>query len=124
MFSNNNVTEGLLIAVLCAIFVLLLYIAWHVATSRLYLRQPRRLAKAIGKMDCDELTDWMLSCSGVSAGDSLASPVTPDAVTEQQSYEVTRQKAPDRVQKYLERLTLVAAGGQANDMGYFLTEKH
>ena len=40
------------------------------------------------KRDCDELIDEMLSCSGgtaeqqryeVTAGDSLASPATPDA---------------------------------------------
>ena len=77
-------------------------------------------------MDCHELIDELLSCSGgmaeqqryeVNAGDSLASPATPHACSGgtagQQSYEVTRQKAPDRVQKYHERLVSVTAGGQA-----------
>ena len=80
-------------------------------TARLYFRQVRRLAIAIGKMDCDELIDGMLSCSGgtaesqryeVTAGDILASPATPDACSGgtagQQRYEVTGQKAPDRAQ--------------------------
>ena len=84
MLSNNEVTEGLLNAVLGANFVLLIFIAWHVATSRLYFRLVRRLAIAIVRiMDCDELIDEMLSCSGgtaekqryeETAGDSLASP--------------------------------------------------
>ena len=60
----------------------------HVVTDRLYFRQVRRLLIAIGKMDCDELIDGMLSCSGgtaeqqrfeVTAGDSLAFPATPDS---------------------------------------------
>ena len=65
MLSNNEVTEGLLIVVLGANFVLLFFIAWHIATARLYFRQVHRLAIAIvRKMDCDELIDQMLSCSG------------------------------------------------------------
>ena len=68
-------------------------------------------------MDCDELIDEMLSCSGrtaeqqryeVAAGDSVASTATPDACSGgtagQQRYEVTGQKVPDRVQTYRERL--------------------
>ena len=90
-------------------------------------------------MDCDELIDEMLSCSGeqqqllchdkVTAGDNLAFPATPDACSgEQQRYEVTgqsRQKpgSPDRVQKYRERLSSVAAGVKQGGMGYLLTEK-
>ena len=99
-------------------------------TARLYFRQVRRLAIAIGKMDCDELIDGMLSCFGgtteqqryeVTAGDSLAFPATPDAVAGQgqQRYEVTGQKAPDSVQKYHERLASVAAGGQTGRYGLF-----
>ena len=86
MLSNNEVTEGLLIAVLGANFVLLFSIAWHVATARLYFKQVHRLAIAIvRKMDCYGLIDEMLSCSGGTAekqlyvgtaGDSLASPDT------------------------------------------------
>ena len=64
MISNNEVTEGLLIAVLGANFVLMFFIAWHVATARLYFRLVRRLAIAICNMDCDELIDEMLSSSG------------------------------------------------------------
>ena len=71
MLSNNEVTEGLLIVVLGANSVLLFFIAWHVATARLYFRQVHRLAIAITetvrKMDCDELIDEMLSCSGGTA---------------------------------------------------------
>ena len=72
-------------------------------------------------MDCYELIDGMLFCSGeqqrygVTSGDSLASPATPDACSGvtagQQRYEVTGQKVPDRVQKFHERLASVAAGG-------------
>ena len=82
-------------------FVLLFFIAWHVAAARLYFRQVHRLAIAIvRKMDCDELIDEMLSCSGGTAekqryegtaGDSLApldacsgqsrqQPAVPDGV--------------------------------------------
>ena len=78
-------------------------------------------------MDCDELIDEMLSCSGGTvekqryegtAGDSLASP---DASSEG-GHEVTGQSrqqpaAPDRVQNNRERLASVAAGGQAGRYG-------
>ena len=68
MLSNNEVTEGLLIAVLVANFVLLFLIASHVATARHYFRQVHRLAIAtVRKMDCDKLIDAMLSCSGGTA---------------------------------------------------------
>ena len=100
---------------LCANFVLLFLISWHVATARLYFRQIHRLAIAItetvGKMDCDELIDEMLSCSGGTAekqryegtaGDNLASPDVCSGGTA--GHEVTGLKAPDRVQNYLERL--------------------
>ena len=68
MLSNNEVTERLLIVVLSANFVLLLFIAWHVATARHYFRQVHRLAIAIMRtIDCDELINEMLSCSGGTA---------------------------------------------------------
>ena len=76
-------------------------------------------------MDCDELIDELLSCSGEqlrndeeTAGDSL---VSPDACSGEtaglqqllRNDKVTGQKAvQDRVQ-YRERLASVAAGGQA-----------
>ena len=121
MLSNNEVTEGLLITVLGAYFVLLFFIAWHVATARLFFRQVHRLAIAIVRqMDCDELIDEMLPCSGRSAekqrnegtaGNSFASPVACSAG----GHEVTAQSrqqpaAPDRVQNYRERLASAAAG--------------
>ena len=115
MLSNNEVTEGLLIVVLGATFVLLFSIAWHVATACLYFRQVHRLAIAICKMDCNELIDEMLSCFGGTAekqryegtaGDSLASRVACSGGTA--GHKVTGQKAPDRVQNYRERLTSVA----------------
>ena len=131
MLSNNKVTEGLLIVVLCANFVLLFFIAWHVATARLYFRQVHRLAiEIVRKMDFDELIDEMLSCSGETAGDSLASPDTCSGG----GHEVTGQSrqqpaAPDRVQNYRERLASVAAGGQAGRYvllahGKALTTRH
>ena len=107
-------------------FVLLFFIAWHVATARLYIRQVHQLVVAIietvRKMDCEELIDEMLSCSGGkeekqryegTAGDSLASL---DACSGG-GHEVTSQSrqqpaAPDRVQIYRERLASVAAFGQ------------
>ena len=105
-------------------FVLLLFIAWHVATARLYFRQVHRLEIAITetvrKMDCDKLIDEIetLSCSRGTAekkrnegtaGDSLASPAA--CSKGRAGHEVTGQKAPDRVQNYRERLASVAAGG-------------
>ena len=85
-------------------------------------------------MDCDELIDEMLSCSGGTAqkqryegtaSDSLASPDASSGG----GHEVTglnRQQpaAPDRVQNYRERLASVAAGVKQGVMGYLLTEKH
>ena len=134
MLSNNEVTEGLLIAVLGANFVLLFFIAWHVATARLYFRQVHRLAIAIvRKMDCDELIDEMLSCPGGTAekqryertaGDSLASPDASSGG----GHEVTGQSrqqpaAPDRVRNDRERLASVAAGGQAGRYGILVRGK-
>ena len=128
MLCNNEITEGLLIVVLSAHFVLLFYIAWRVETARLYFRQVHRLAIAtVRKMDCDKLIDEMLSCSGgtakkqlyeETAGDSLASP---DACSGG-GHEVTGQSqqqsaAPDRVKNYRERLAAVAAEGQAGRYG-------
>ena len=90
------------------------------------LRQPASIldrstaiviTETVRKMDCDELIDEMLSCSGGTAekqryegtaGDSLASP---DACSGGSAgHEVTGQKAPDRVQNYRERPASVAAG--------------
>ena len=107
--------------ILCCCF----FIAWPVATARLYFRQVRRLAIAITKnMDCDELIEGLLSCSGEqlrydegTAGDSLISPTACSGVTTGQQRllrndEVTGQKAvQDRVQNYRERLASDAAGG-------------
>ena len=136
MLSNNEVTEGLLIVVLGAIFLLLFFIAWHVATARLYFRHVHRLAivitETVRKLDCDEPIDEIPSCSGGTAekqrykgtaGDSLASP---DACSVG-GHEVTGQSrqqpaAPDRVQIYRERLASVAAGVKQGGMGYLLTE--
>ena len=128
MLSNNEVTEGLLIAELGANFVLLYFIAWHIATARLYFKQVHRLAiaitKTVRKMDCDELIDEMLSSAGGTAekqhyegtaGDSLASPDACSGGTAE--HEVTGQQAPDRVQNYRERLASVAAGGQPGRYG-------
>ena len=135
MLSYNEVTEGLLIVVLGANFVLLFFVAWHVATARLYFIQVHRLAIAIVRnMNCDKLIDEMLSCSGGTAekqryegtaGDSLASP---DACSGG-GHEVTGQSrqqpaAPDRVQNYRKMLASVPAGVKQGGMGYLLTEKH
>ena len=132
MLSNNGVTEGLLIAVLGANFVLLFFIAWHVATARLYFGLVHRLAIAIvRKMNCDELINEMLSCPGGTAekqryegtaGDSLASPDASSGG----GHEVTGQSrqqpaAPDRVQNYREGLQ---RGVKQGGMGYLFAEKH
>ena len=82
-------------------------------------------------MDCDELIDEMLSCSGGTAekqhyegtaGYNLASPGACSVGTP----EVTCQKAPDKVPNYRERPASVAAGGgvKQSGMGYLFTEKH
>ena len=83
MLSNYEVTEGLLIVVLGANFVLLFFYRLACCDNPTLFRQVHRLAKAICKMDCDELIDEMLSCSEGTAekqrykgtaGDSLVSP--------------------------------------------------
>ena len=81
-------------------------------------------------MDCGELIDGLLSCSGEqlrndegTAGDSLVSPDARSGGTARQQRllrndEVTGQKAvQDRVLNYRERLASVAAGGQAGRYG-------
>ena len=135
MLSNNEVTEELLIAVLGTNFVLLFFIAWHVATARLYFRQVHRLAIAIvRKMDCDELIDEMLSCSGGTAekqrykgtaGDSLASPVASSGGGQ----EVTGQSRQSRRRLTGCKITVKGSprlqrGVKQGGMGYLLTEKH
>ena len=85
-------------------------------------------------MNCDELIDGLLSCSGDegTAGDSLVSPDACTGGTAGQQRllrhdEVTCQKAvQDRVKNNSERLASVAAGGgvKQGDMDYLLAEKH
>ena len=107
-----------------------------------YSRQVHRLEIAITetvrKMDCYELIDKMLSCSGGTAekqsyeettGDSLASPDACSGGTA--GHEVTgqsRQKpaAPDMVQNYVKGSPRLQRGGGVKEggMGYLLTEKH
>ena len=84
-------------------------------------------------MDCGELIDEMLSCSGETtekqchegtAGDSRAS----SGACSGGGHEVTGQSrqqpaAPDRVQIYRERLASVAAGGQAGRYGLLAHDK-
>ena len=128
MLSNNEVTKGLLIAVLGANLFLLFFIAWHVATARLYFRQVHRLAIAIvRKMDCDELIDEMLSCSGGTAekqrykgtaGDCRAYPDASSGGGHEVTGQSRQQPAePDRMQNYRERLASVAAECQAGRYG-------
>ena len=116
-------------------FFLLFFIAWHVATARLYFRQVHRLAititETVRKMDYDELIDKMLSCSGGTAekqryegtaGDSLA---TPDACSGGTArHEVTGQKAPDWVQNFREGSPRLQRGVKQGGKGYLLTENH
>ena len=135
MLSNNEVTEGMLIAVLGSNFVLLFFIAWHVATARLYSRQVHRLAMAIvRKMDCDKLIDEMLSCSGEpaekqrhegTAGDSLASPDASSGG----GHEVTGQSGNSRrrltgCKNTMKGSPRLQRGVKQGGMGYLLTEKH
>ena len=91
-------------------------------------------------MDCDELIDGLLFCSGEqlrndegTAGDSFVSldACSGETAGQQQllrNDKVTGQKAvQDRVQNYRERLASVAAGVggvKQGGMFYFLTEKH
>ena len=67
------VTEGLLVAVLGTHLVLLVFVAWQIAQClrrvALHIRRARRLV--IGKMDCDELIDELMSVAdpqGAGAG--------------------------------------------------------
>ena len=132
MLSNNEVTEGLLISVLSANFVLLFFIAWHVATARLYFRQVNRLAIAlVRKMDCDELIDEMLSCSGETAekqryegtaGDSLASPDASSGGGHEVTGQSRRRLKGCKIS--VKGSPLLQRGVKQGGMGYWLTEKH
>ena len=118
MLSNNEVTEGLLIAMLGANFVLLFFIAWHVVTACLYFRRVRRLAIALmtEKMDCDELIDGLLPAQDTGGEAPSEKPV---ATTYLQG-----QEEPDRVQNSVKGSLRLQRGVKHGDMGYLLTEKH
>ena len=89
---------------ICAAF----FIAWHIAAARLYFSQVHRLAIAIvRKLDCDELIDEMLSCSGgtaekqryeETAGDSLALDACSGGGHEVTGQSRQQPAAPDKVQ--------------------------
>ena len=118
-------------AVLGANFVVLFFLSLGMLQQPASFRQVRRIAIAITeKMDCDELIDGLLSCSGQqlrndegTAGDSLVSPDACSGETAGQKQllrndKVTGQKAvQDREQNYRERLASAAAGGQAGRYG-------
>ena len=80
-------------------------------------------------MNCDELIDEMLSCSGGKAEKQRYEGTAGDSIASQDAcsgggHEVTGQKAPDRVQNYRESLASVAAGVMQGGMDYLLTKKH
>ena len=73
------VTEGLLIAVLGTHLVLLVFVVWQITLClrrvALYIRRARWLV--IGKMDCDELIDKLMSVAdpqGADAGPAEGAP--------------------------------------------------
>ena len=73
-------------------------------------------------MDCDELIDELLSCSGGTAEKQRYEGTADDCLTSPDGcsgggHDVTGQTAPDRVHNYRERLASVAAGGQAGRYG-------
>ena len=115
----NEVTEGLLIAVLGAHLALQFFIAWQILHFGQYIRRVRRLV--IGEMDCDELIDELMSVAeqrqGAGAGliegaaPAAAPTATPDAPEGQE------------VQKHRERLAAIAAGGQAGQYGLVVRGK-
>ena len=80
-------------------------------------------------MDCDELIDEMLSCSGGTAekqrfegtaGDSLASPDASSGGGHEVTGQSRQQPAVlDRVQNYHEWLASVAAGGGGGQAGRY-----
>ena len=117
------VTEGLLVAVLGTHLVLLVFVAWQISLRRVALYIRRALRLVIGEMDCDELTDELMSVAdpqGQRHGAGLAEgappaagpAATPDAPQED-----------ERVQKHLEWLAAIAAGGQAGQYGLVVRGK-
>ena len=127
----NEVTEGLLIALLGAHLTLLFFIAWQFARFskclRYYIRRLRRLV--IGEMDCDELIDELMSFADPhdqrqGAGAGLAEGAPPAAAPAGGT--AATSDAPqeeERVQKHRERLAAVAAGGQAGQYGLVVRGK-
>ena len=104
------VTEGLLVVVLGTHLVLLVFVVWQIAQClrrvALHIRRARRLV--IGKMDCDELIDELMSVADPqSAGAGLAEGAPPAAAP------AATPEEKERVQKRRERLAAIAAGGQA-----------
>ena len=117
------VTEGLLIAVLGTHLVLLVVVVWQIAKClrrvTLHIKRVRRLV--IGKMDCDELIDKLMSVAGpqgAGAGAGLAEGAPPAAAP------AATPEEEERVQKHRERLAAIAAGGQAGQYAGVPRGKH
>ena len=95
------VTEGLLVAVLGTHLVLLVFVAWQIAQClrrvALLIRRARRLV--IGKMDCDELIDELMSVAdpqGAGAGLAEGAPpaAAPAAMPDTPQEDERMQKTP------------------------------
>ena len=113
------VTEGLLVAVLGTHLILLVFVVWQIAQCLRRVALPNRRARRlfIGEMDCDELIDELMSVADPqSAGAGLAEGAPPAAA------QAATPEEEERVQKSRERLSAIAAGGQAGQYG--LTGKH
>ena len=146
MLSNNEVTEGLLIAVLGSNFVLLFLSTGMLRQPASILDKSRRLAIAVTeKMDCDKLIRGLLSCSGEqlrndegTAGDSLVSPDACSGGTAGQQRLLRNAESLVRkpfkkgckiTVKGSPRLPRGGGGGggggdKQGGMGYLLTQKH
>ena len=135
MFSFNEVTGGLLIAVLSASLLLLFFIAWQfiyfARSLRHCIRHVRRLMIAItgivGKMaTMDEVIDEMLSAQG--AGLAEGAPLAAASASGTAGGTAARPDAPQGqeealVQKHRERLAALAAGGRAKQFGLVIHGK-
>ena len=113
------VTEGLLVAMLGTHLVLLVFVVWCLRRAALRIRRALRLV--IGKMDCDELIDKLLSAADPQGADAGPAEGAPPAAAPAAMPDTSQDE--ERVQKRRERLAATAAGGQAGQYGLVVRGK-
>ena len=110
------VTEGLLVAVLGTLLVLLVFVVWQIAQCLRRVTLPIRWARRLVIGETDELIDELMSVADPQGAglDEVAPPAAAPAAAPEDE---------ERVQKHRERLAVIATGGQAGHYGLVVRGK-